>query len=102
MKDKVYSIKLSDNTVISGLRLNGNNYISDKEIKKNQFAGKLSPVEISDGVTVEVYNHMELVQLSKYDDEHWFILRELSTKEVADRQLRADVDFMAMMTDIEL
>lgn len=102
MKEKTYAITLSDGSVISGLRLNGNNYISDTELNDTQFAGKLSPVVISDGSTTETYTNMELVQLREYENEYWFILRELSDKEVADRQLRADIDYISMMSDIQL
>lgn len=102
MEEHKYSITLSDGSIISGLTLNGNSYISKTEINKKQFAGNLSSVKISDGIDTNIYANMELVQINKYDNEWWFILRELTEKEVADRKLRADVDFISMMTDIEL
>ena len=48
------------------------------------------------------YENMELVQIVKYDEEYWFVLRTMTKKELQDLKNRADIDYLAMMSDIEL
>lgn len=102
MNEKIYKITLADGTVIENLRLNGNNYISDKALSADTFLGNLGTVTINDGEKDTVYENMSLVQLAKYDDEYWFILRTMTKKELQEIKNRSDIDYIAMMTDIEL
>ena len=44
MDNKKYSITLADGTVISDLRLNGNNYISETPLTPELFDGNCSTV----------------------------------------------------------
>ena len=102
MNKKIYKITLADGTVIDNLRLNGNNYISDKELTADMFLGNLAKVIVNDGERDTVYENMELVQIVKYDEEYWFILRTMTKRELQDLKNRADIDYLAMMSDIEL
>lgn len=102
MNEKIYKITLADGTVIENLRLNGNNYISGKALSADTFLGNLGTVTINDGEKDTVYENMSLVQLAKYDDEYWFILRTMTKKELQEIKNRSDIDYIAMMTDIEL
>ena len=97
-----YRIVLADGSEIDGLRINGNNFISDDIVVDTLFDGNLSPVTIYKGGIAEVHEHMELVQITQMKRECWFVLRDISQKEIDDMQLRADVDFLAMMSDVEL
>lgn len=102
MDEKIYKVTLADGTVIDNLRLNGNNYISEKELSADMFLENLGTVTINDGEKDAVYENMILVQLAKYDDEYWFILRTMTKKELQEIKNRSDIDYIAMMTDIEL
>ena len=102
MDEKIYKITLADGTVIDNLRLNGNNYISDKELTADMFLGNLAKVIVNDGERDTVYENMELVQIVKYDEEYWFVLRTMTKRELQDLKNRADIDYLAMMSDIEL
>lgn len=102
MDEKIYKVTLADGTVIDNLRLNGNNYISEKELSADMFLGNLGTVTINDGEKDVVYENMTLVQLAKYDDEYWFILRTMTKKELQEIKNRSDIDYIAMMTDVEL
>ncbi len=97
-----FKLILSDGSEIEHLRLNGNNFISDTKLTEDMFAGKLSPVTICDEKGQEEHEHMELVQLVKMGQEYWFVLRDITEKELADIQTRADIDFIAMMTGVDL
>ena len=97
-----YRIVLADGSEIGNLRLNGNNFISNVPVDKTVFDGNLSPVTIYNGLIPEVHEHMELVQVKQMGSEYWFVLRDISQKELDEMQVRADIDFLAMMTDVEL
>ena len=45
---------------------------------------------------------MELVQVAHYEDGYYFILRELSKAEIKERKMQGDIEYLAMMTDIDL
>lgn len=102
MEEKIYTITLEDGTQIENLRLNGNNFISDKKINASVFDGNLGKVVISDGEYDETHTNMALVQVTKMGSEYWFILRDIPEDELRNAKLRADLDYLAMMTDVEI
>lgn len=101
MDEKIYTITLEDGTQLENLHLNGNNFVSEKKIEPSVFDGKLAKVVISDGETEEVHTNMALVQITKMGKEYWFVLRDIPAEEIANAKLRADLDYLAMMTDVE-
>lgn len=105
-KSRLWKITLSDGTKIENLRLNGNNYISEAKLTEDDFKGKLSKVTIEgseDGQEIKKeYEHMELVQIVHYKDGYYFILRELSAAELKEIKMQSDIEYLAMMTDIDL
>lgn len=102
MDEKTYKIVLENGTIIDNLKLNGNNFVTKEELSADTFIGNLSVVTINDGENDMVYENMSLVQLVKYDDEYWFILRTMTQKELQDIKNRSDIDYIAMMTNVEL
>lgn len=102
MDDKIYKITLSDGTIIDNLRMNGNNFISLVEVEDSLFDGKLLKVTIDDGEKEEVHDNMELIQITKMGDEYWFILRDISKTELDLIKMRSDIEYVAMMSEIEL
>ena len=102
MEDKIYKITLSDETVLDNLRLNGNNFISSSEIDESVFDGNCSIVTINDGEKDEVPMNMELVQITKVNDKYWFVLREVPETELGFVKMQSDIEYIAMMSEIEL
>ena len=104
--EKSWKITLSDGTTIENLRLNGNNFVSETEIKKEMFDGKLLKVTIEgieDGKkVVNEYKNMELVQIVHYEDGYYFVLRELSQEEINMAKIQGNIEYLAMMTDVDL
>ena len=93
------TIALSNGTELTGLELNGNNYISPEKLTEDTFADGLSPVVING----EEHEQMALVQCIQHaDGRTWFILRDVTAEEIANAKLRSDIDFIALMSDIEL
>lgn len=93
---------LADGTVIDNLKLNGNNFISPVEIDETIFDGNCLNVTINDGEKDDVHTNMELVQITKMGEEYWFILRDVPENELAFIKLQSDIEYIAMMSEIEL
>lgn len=45
---------------------------------------------------------MELVQITRSGKEYWFVLRDLSAQELKDLKTQANIEYIAMMTDVDL
>jgi hypothetical protein len=101
--ERNHTIKLANGTVLDNLGLNGNNYISTKEVISTIFTTRnCSPVIFSDGETEELHEHMALIHVLKQGSEWWIALRDITEPELETRKVRADIDYIAMMTDIDL
>lgn len=102
MEDKTYKITLADGTELSELELNGNNFLTENNVTAEMFKDNLSPVTINDGENDEVHENMALVQISRIGGKNAFILRDLTDAELKELKLRADIEYIAMMAEIEL
>lgn len=102
MDEKTYSITLSDGTVLSDLGLNGDNYISETPVDPEVFVDNCSPIIISDGEVEELHENMSLVQVTKMGNKYWFVLRDISVTELEKIKMQSDIEYLAMMSDIEL
>lgn len=96
-----WSIVLDNGITITDLTLNGNNFISNTKITEDVFDGGLGHVIFKNGDYEESYDNMELVQITEYQNEWWFVLIEIPKTELERRKLRSDVDYIAMMGEIE-
>lgn len=102
--EKSFKITLADGTQLKNLKLNGNNYISKVKITEDDFKGKLSKITIENETdkTFEKLEHVELVQIVHYEDGYYFVLRQLSTDEIDKLKMQGDIEYLAMMTDVDL
>ena len=96
------TVILADETRLADLELNGDNFISEEELTEDMFENNLSPVIIDteDGRTT--HQHMALVQITHPDGRWWFVLRDITDAELREAKIRGDIDYIAMMTDVEL
>ena len=112
-KERTWTVALADGTLIENLTLGGNNFQSETEITAGMFDGNLSEVHISasDGDMAgcaypATLHDAELVQITPPEDnpdgKWWFILRELSEDELFKMRVRAQLDYLAMNSDIDL
>lgn len=70
---------------------------------EEDFADNLDHITIEDADgNVEELENMELVQVTKYGKEYWFVLRQLSDQEFKDLKTQANIEYVAMMADIDL
>lgn len=103
MDEKIYKLTLADGTVIDNLTMNGNNFVSKEKIDSSVFEANCCPVIINDGTTDEIHENMELVQITKsVYGGYWFVLRDISEKELEQAKMKSDIEYLAMMCDVEL
>ena len=115
MSEAIYTLKFSDGSQMTGLKLNGNNFVSVVEVSAADFRGKLSGVEITgtgegvDGSICGVHEHMELVQVVHYTrgvhgvaDGWYFVLMDIPAEEYEALKNRSDIDYIAMMIGVTL
>lgn len=79
----MFTVKLSNGNELTGLTLNGNNFIAPGVIDDSAFEDGLDAVEIVDGAADET-THMydaKLIQNIVRDGHSWFILAEKSEQD---------------------
>jgi hypothetical protein len=112
---RTWTVTLADGTKLENLTLNNgaNTFHSPAEITEDMFDGKLSEVHIaaSDGDMTgcaypDTLHDAELVQIMQPTDTpdgQWaFILREIPADDLFKAKIRAQLDFLALSTDINL
>lgn len=102
MAEPIYKVTLADGMKLTGLTMNGNNFVSKKSIDKSVFDNNLSPVVITEGTNEETHASMSLIHMTKMGDETWFALRDLTDAELEAIKTRSDIDYIAMMCDVDL
>ena len=45
---------------------------------------------------------MELIQIAQYDDGYYFALRDLTDEELEKMKMQSDIEYLAMMSDVDL
>lgn len=99
----VYTIILSDGTELADLGLNGNNLVSKTPLTKADFEGKLNEITvIENGNNLGTYQNVKLAALNHYEDGYYFVLIKMTETELFQRQVLSSLDYIAMMTDVEL
>ena len=104
--EKSWTITLADGTQLKNLGLNGNNFISETKITEKDFKEKLSKVIFEGKVEEKNFkqecNNMELVQIAHYEDGYYFVLREIPQEELDKLKMQSDIEYIAMMSDIDM
>ncbi len=103
LEDKIYKITLTDGTVLDNLRLSGTNFVSGEPLDPAIFKDNCSGVVISDGETEEMHPAMEYVPTAQTEtDKFRFTLRDLTEQELREMRRDANIEYLAMMTGVEL
>ena len=104
---KTYAVTLSDNTRLDNLELNGNNYVTKDPITRDMFVGNTRPVTVEvftegeETPRVEEHPYMDLVHFY-YDEQEqrtYFVLMDVSAREIQIREMLSNVDYLLMMSD---
>ena len=90
----MYTVTINGTTSFPNLRLNGNNFISDAEIKASDFPESPFTVLVSDGESETAIENTELVQVKQYGAEWWFIIREIPPFEMERRNMLSQIEML--------
>ena len=72
---------------------------------ESTFAGKLAHVAITgdaendEAGLIGEHTNMELIQVKKYGDEWWFVLRDMTAQELRDLKTDARLSYLEMITE---
>ena len=94
------TITFTDGSTVEA-ELNGNCYITDQ---KPEIPDDLSEVTVT-GAEEKVYKNARLLESASVDGRYWFSFLEETKEEkmaVEVAKQRADIDFIAMVSDIDL
>ena len=106
-----YTVTLSNGKVFSGLKMSGDCFVSRTPVSRDMFDGGLSKVTVkgvpaSDEKDILPVSYelkaCEVACLFKSDGEYYFAVDAPDEKELALMQLKADIEYVAMMSEVEL
>lgn len=108
----MYKITLADGLVLENIEVNGNTFISHEPINNEMFDHNLSPVDIEligdkspfDMTNFEGHHENMTYAILPYSpDGIWeFVLSDIPESEMRIAKMASDIEYMAMMNDIEL
>ncbi len=106
-----YSVTLTDGTVFSGLGISGTCFTSKRPIRAEMFDCGTKKVTIQatgDDAGIESpyglgeIEGLEFGRVFTVEDEYYFYFTRLSEEELSAMRNRADIEYIAMMTGVEL
>ena len=103
----MYTITLNDGSKIEGLTFERNIFFSSSMIDASKLRGKLAPVTITSdtedytGIT-GTHQHMELCYVKQMDGKYALALGDIPNDRWEFEKLRANQEYIAMMTGIQL
>ena len=78
----MYTITLADGKKLTGLDMNGTNYVSKEKVDETIFKDNLSTMKVSDGETETTYTDMVFVQQMEWADGTFYLaFREKTQQE---------------------
>lgn len=112
----MFKITLSDDTVLENIGINGTTLISYEPLDVDVLNNNLSPVSFEwigekpelEKMYIESmegsHSHMKFENISSsiVDGEHWFALIDIPESELRYAEIRSNIDYLAMMTEVEL
>ena len=78
----MYTITLADGRKLTGLDMNGTNYVSKEKVDETIFKDNLSTMKVSDGETETTYTDMVFIQQMEWADGTFYLaFREKTQQE---------------------
>lgn len=77
----MYTITLANGTNLTGLDMNGTNYVSKEKVDETIFKDNLSTMKVSDGETETTYTDMVFIQQMEWADGTFYLAFREKTKE---------------------
>ena len=77
----MYTITLANGKKLTGLEMNGTNYVSKEKVDETIFKDNLSTMMVSDGESETTYTDMVFIQQMEWDDGTFYLAFREKTKE---------------------
>lgn len=77
----MYTITLANGKKLTGLDMNGTNYVSKEKVDETIFEDNLSTMKVSDGETETTYTDMVFIQQMEWADGTFYLAFREKTKE---------------------
>lgn len=77
----MYTITLADGKKLTGLIMNGTNYVSKEKVDETIFKNNLSTMKVFDGETETTYTDMIFIQQMEWSDGTFYLAFREKTKE---------------------
>lgn len=90
------TIRLHDGQEITGLKMNGTNFVSETKIDESIFTNNLKTMTVIDGDKECEYRNVELIQQVQYADGWYSCFRELTADEIEKKTISDNI------TDIQV
>ncbi len=91
------TIRLHDGREITGLKMNGTNFVSETKIDESLFVNNLKTMIVIDDENKETeYHNVELIQQVQYADGWYSCFRELTADEIEKKTISDNI------TDIQV
>lgn len=96
----MYTITLADGKKLTGLEMNGSNYVSKEKVDETIFENNLSTMKVSDGETETTYTDVVFIQQMEWADGTFYLaFREKTKEEKLVAAIAANTD---SMTDLQI
>lgn len=79
--NEMYTITLANGKKLTGLDMNGTNYVSKEKVDETIFKDNLSTMKVSDGETETIYTDMVFIQQMEWADGTFYLAFREKTKE---------------------
>ena len=98
-----YTIRLADGRELKKLTKNGDNFVSETQVDESIFEYNTQTVTITDEEGNEtVLHNAEFIQQMEFADGFYICFREKSEMELAMENFQSQIDYIAMMADVEM
>jgi hypothetical protein len=109
MENKKYTLTIEGQNstfTVSDLTMNGTNYVSEAKVDTSAWPPSFKLiVKDEDGNVTEQFDHAKLIQQEQYawDNNRWYLaFAPVSVQEIENARLQSQLEYLAMMTDVDL
>lgn len=100
----MYTITLTDGQKLTGLEMNGSNFVSKEKVDETIFKDNLTTMTVSDGEAETTYTDMVFIQQMEWTDGTFYLAfcAKTAAQKMAEDQDAMAVDHELRLTMLEL
>ena len=104
MEERFYSITFANGETLSGLKVNGDNFVTTEDFD-DELLSEINLIEVTfnDGQNEWTEYNMKKIHKTKYSNgDIYFTIAKKTTEELIQEELNSKIEYIAMMTEVEL